>query len=90
MIAMVPGSVCRERTASGATTRRKNWLYHNQGDATFLKLTNGLVGPIVGAPGYYDLANWVDIDNDGCRPVCRGHSCQPQSSVSHQTGGVFR
>ena len=50
---------------SGTGTPAKNWLYHNQSDGTFAKLTNGLVGPIVSTAGLHDLANWVDINNDG-------------------------
>ena len=77
-------------TASGGTTPAKNWLYHNQADGTFVKLTNGLVGPIVSTAGFHDLANWVDIDNDGwldlfvvATPASRNRSYR------RETGGGF-
>jgi len=50
---------------AGPQILSKNWLYQNQGDGTFLKLTNDLVGPLISESGYYDVASWVDIDNDG-------------------------
>jgi hypothetical protein len=44
------------------TERGKCWLYRNNGDGTFTKITTGsLVNEIVGA----DAGNWVDIDHDG-------------------------
>jgi hypothetical protein len=50
---------------AGPQISSKNWLYENHGDGTFLKLTNELVRPLISELGYYDLASWVDIDNDG-------------------------
>ena len=50
---------------AGPQVLSKNWLYQNQGDGTFLKVTNDLVAPLISELGYYDVASWVDIDNDG-------------------------
>lgn len=51
-------------SASGGGTPWKNWFYQNHGDGTFLKLTNDQVRPLISELGYYDLATWVDINND--------------------------
>lgn len=52
-------------SAGGGSTPAKNWFYQNMGGGTFLKLTDGAVGPIISQSGYSDLASWVDLDNDG-------------------------
>lgn len=44
------------------TERGKCWLYRNNGDGTFVKITTGsMVSEIVGATA----GSWVDIDHDG-------------------------
>jgi hypothetical protein len=50
---------------AGPQILSRNWLYENQGDGTFRRLTNDLVRPIISELGYYDVASWVDTDNDG-------------------------
>ncbi len=52
-------------SGTGGRATAQNWFYQNQGDGSFLKLTNGLATPLISESGYYDLATWVDIDNDG-------------------------
>src|ERR1041385_883410 len=43
-----------------------NWLYHNEGNGTLLKLTNAaVVGPIISDHYYAAGLAWVDYDNDG-------------------------
>jgi hypothetical protein len=40
----------------------KNFLYHNQGDGTFLLVTNG---DVANDTGHFLSCSWVDYDNDG-------------------------
>ncbi len=47
-----------------------NFLYHNQGDGTFVKMTAGQVGPIVGDLRKWVLGSWVDYDGDGWLDMC--------------------
>jgi len=45
-----------------ANANQKNFLYHNNGDGTFTRITSG---PIVNDVGYSWGAAWADYDNDG-------------------------
>jgi hypothetical protein len=52
-------------TSHGASADQppaKNRLYHNNGDGTFTKITDG---PVVNDPGDYLGRAWADYDNDG-------------------------
>ena len=42
--------------------QQNNFLYHNNGDGTFTKVTDG---PVVNDGGYSIGSGWADIDNDG-------------------------
>ncbi len=43
-------------------TKRANYLYHNNGDGTFTKVTAGAIATDAGS---YISAGWEDVDNDG-------------------------
>jgi len=45
-----------------ANLGQKNFLYHNQGDGTFMRITNG---PIVEEVSFSWGSAWADYDNDG-------------------------
>ena len=47
------------------TVPSKNWFYQNQGDGTFVSLTNDLIRPLISELQCWNLPVWVDIDNDG-------------------------
>lgn len=42
-----------------------NWLYHNQGNGTFTRMTTNQVGPVVQGSALWFSASWMDFDEDG-------------------------
>jgi len=48
--------------SNGPSSRANNFLYKNNGDGTFTKITDVSV---VNDPGSYDGSTWADYDNDG-------------------------
>jgi hypothetical protein len=54
--------VTHHGAVSGGVPDAKNRLYRNNGDGTFLKITNGIV---VNDLGDYEGRAWADYDNDG-------------------------
>lgn len=48
-----------------ASALQTNFLYHNNGDGTFTRMTSNLVGSLVSDAGYGVTPTWADYDNDG-------------------------
>jgi hypothetical protein len=73
--------------AAGGDVLSKNSFYQNQGDGTFLKLTSGLVLPLISEWGYYDLPVWVDIDNDGWQDLFLVKTGNSRNDLYRSNGG---
>ena len=73
--------------AAGGDVLSKNSFYQNQGDGTFLKLTSGLVLPLINEWGYYDLPVWVDIDNDGWQDLFLVKTGNSRNALYRNNGG---
>jgi hypothetical protein len=50
---------------SNWNTNESNFLYRNNGDGTFTRMTSDVVGSIASDTGGFDQAAWGDYDNDG-------------------------
>ena len=72
--------------SAGGNVLSKNSFYQNRGDGTFLKLTNGLVLPLINEWGYYDLPVWVDIDNDGWQDLFVVTTSNTRNSLYRNNG----
>ncbi len=72
---------------AGGDVLSKNSFYQNQGDGTFLKLTNDLVLPLISEWGYYDLSVWVDIDNDSWQDLFLVKTGNSRNALYRNNGG---
>jgi len=63
----------------------KNFLYHNNGDGTFTKITNGVVVNEVGGTG----CGWADFDNDGYLDLFAANRFGPNSLYHNNGDGTF-
>jgi len=52
-------------TNDGVLGEKVNFLYHNNGNGTFIRLTDSSVGPVVTDPALAWDCAWADYDNDG-------------------------
>jgi hypothetical protein len=65
----------------------KNYLYHNNGDGTFTRITNGIV---VNETGNTLSATWGDYDNDGFLDLFVTRRDAPGNALYHNNGdGTF-
>jgi hypothetical protein len=66
-----------------------NWLYHNQGDGTFMKMLASQVGPIVSGSAMWFTASWADFDEDGW-PDLLAPTMNSKAGLYHNLGnGTF-
>lgn len=66
---------------------RKNFLYHNTGNATFTKI---ITGSAVNDTYYSRCVNWTDIDNDGDPDLfVTNESLQNENIYRNDGGGTF-
>jgi hypothetical protein len=63
----------------------KNFLYHNNGNNTFTKITSGA---IVNDIGYSLSCAWADYDNDGKPDLFVSNFLGPTSFLYHNTGDL--
>jgi hypothetical protein len=68
----------------GYVGSRVNFLYANNGDGTFRRMTTDDVGSIVGDAGGWRSAAWGDCDNDGYPDLIMGQSGERR--LYHSTG----
>ncbi len=50
---------------NGLNPGQNNFLYHNNGDGTFTRMTSDVVGSIASDPAVFAGCAWGDYDNDG-------------------------
>lgn len=63
----------------------KNYLYHNNGDGTFTKITNGIVANDTGGLG----CGWADFDNDGYLDLFVANRFGPNNLYHNNGDGTF-
>ena len=64
----------------------KHWLYHNNADGTFSRVTNGPVATVISA-GF--AASWGDYDNDGHLDLVLLNQDQPNYLFHNRGDGSF-
>lgn len=71
---------------NGPAAKANNFLYKNNGDGTFMKVTDASV---VNDPGSYDGSTWADYDNDGTIDVYSATWYGQKNSLHRQYKGKF-
>ncbi|MBI2428577.1 MAG: VCBS repeat-containing protein [Ignavibacteriales bacterium] len=71
---------------NGPLSKANNFLYKNNGDGTFTKVTDASV---VKDPGSYDGSTWADYDNDGNIDVYSATWWGQKNSLHRQYNGKF-
>lgn len=69
-----------------ANYMQNNFLYHNNGDGTFTKITTG---EIANDGGYSNSCNWIDFDNDGDFDLFVTNAYQPHFLYLNWGDGTF-
>ncbi len=72
--------------SNGPSAKAKNFLYKNNGNGTFTKVTDLSV---VNDPGSYDGSTWADYDNDGHIDAFTVTWYGQLNSLHRQRNGVF-
>lgn len=72
--------------SNGPSGKANCFLYKNEGNGTFSKITNL---SIVNDPGSYDGSTWADYDNDGYIDAFTATWYGQQNSLHRQRNGVF-
>ncbi|MFA5832457.1 MAG: FG-GAP-like repeat-containing protein [Bacteroidota bacterium] len=72
--------------SNGPSAKANNFLYKNNGDGTFTKITDA---SIVNDPGSYDGSTWADYDNDGYIDAFTATWYGQQNSLHRQRNGKF-
>src|SRR6266542_864178 len=67
----------------GRTSTQNNFLYHNNGDGTFTKVTSG---SIVNDGGHSFGCTWGDYDNDGFLDLFVANGCGQNNLLYHNNG----
>ena len=68
-----------------ANPSSRNYLYHNNGDGTFAKITNGIVANDSGGLG----CGWADFDNDGYLDLFVANRLGPNDLYHNNGDGTF-
>lgn len=68
-----------------ANPAAKNFLYHNNGDGTFAKITNNIVADDSGGTG----CGWADFDNDGYLDLFVSNRLGPNNLYHNNGDGTF-
>ncbi|MEW5799781.1 MAG: FG-GAP-like repeat-containing protein [Bacteroidota bacterium] len=71
---------------NGPAAKANNFLYKNNGDGTFTKVTDA---SLVNDPGSYDGSTWADYDNDGTLDVYSATWYEQKNSLHRQYKGTF-
>lgn len=71
---------------NGPSARANNFLYKNNGNGTFTKITDA---SIVNDPGSYDGSTWADYDNDGSIDAFSVTWYGQKNSLHRQRAGKF-
>ncbi len=71
---------------NGPASKANNFLYRNDGNGTFTKMTGFSV---VNDPGSYDGSTWADYDNDGHIDVFSATWYGQKNSLHRQRNGMF-
>jgi hypothetical protein len=69
---------------NGAQSGKKNYLYRNNGDGTFTKVTTGI---LPNDPSDHFSAIWGDYDNDGKLDLFTGNYFDESDDLFHAEGG---
>jgi hypothetical protein len=70
----------------GNVNDQANFLYHNNCDDTFTRITDG---PIATDIGFSSTSNWVDYDNDGDLDLFVGNLYEDNFLYRNDGGGAF-
>ena len=70
-----------------ANSDQRDFLYHNNGDSTFTRITNG---PIAEKAGNSQGGTWGDYDNDGRLDLFVSRVNEPNLLYHNEGNGVFR